>query len=76
MIIKVLGSGCKSCETLEQRTREALKGLNLEADIVKVTSFTEISSYGVMKTPALVVDEEVLFYGRVPEVEELKSLLS
>lgn len=73
MIIKILGPGCNNCTTLEQRTKEAINELNIEADIEKVTDYQEIASYGVMKTPALVLDGKLLFYGRVPTVSSLKE---
>ena len=76
MNIKVLGSGCTNCQTLEKRTAEAVKLLGLQVDIEKVTDFGDIAAYGVMSTPALVVDEEVLLAGRVPKVPELQSLLA
>lgn len=75
MDIKVLGPGCRNCETLEQRTREALTGLGREAPIGKVTDAVEIVGYGVLSTPGLVVDGEVVVSGRVPSVAELTELL-
>lgn len=75
MIIKVLGSGCKNCKKLEANTREALKELGIEATIEKVESMEEIMSYGIMSTPALVVDEQVKFSGKTPSVKELKKYL-
>lgn len=76
MELKVLGSGCANCKTLEARTVEALGALGLAAPIEKVTDYGEIASYGVMSTPALVIDEEVVVSGRVPSVDELRTLLS
>jgi small redox-active disulfide protein 2 len=76
MIIKILGSGCANCHRLEANTRTALSGLGLEATIEKVTDFGDIASYGVMKTPGLVVDEQVLVSGRVPDTNEIAKLLS
>ncbi len=75
MTIKVLGTGCPNCKRLEAHTREALKRLNLEADVEKVEDLPSIMSYGVMSTPALVIDEQVVLYGRVPSVRDLKALL-
>ncbi|MDD3306680.1 MAG: thioredoxin family protein [Acetobacterium sp.] len=75
MIVKVLGSGCKNCKKLEANTREALKELGIEATIEKVESMEEIMSYGIMSTPALVVDEQVKFSGKTPSVKELKKYL-
>lgn len=75
MIIKILGLGCKYCTTLAENTKEALKELGLEAEIVKVTDFAEIASYGVMSTPALVVDEKVVSYGKVLKPKEIIKIL-
>jgi small redox-active disulfide protein 2 len=76
MDIKILGPGCRNCVTLEQRTREALGELALPATIPKVTDLAEIAGYGVMRTPALVVDDHVLVSGRVPTVAQLRDLLA
>lgn len=75
MIVKVLGSGCKKCEKLEANTRAVLKELGIEATIEKVENMGEIMTYGIMSTPALVVDEEVKFAGKIPSVKELKKYL-
>ncbi|MBS2967022.1 thioredoxin family protein, partial [Actinocrinis puniceicyclus] len=66
MKIKVLGPGCTNCVNLERATRDAVAALGLEATIEKVTDYGAIMGYGVMSTPALVVDEKVLVSGRVP----------
>jgi small redox-active disulfide protein 2 len=76
MNIKVLGSGCPNCQTLEKRTVEAAGRLGIDARVDKVTDYGDIASYGVMSTPALVVDEQVLMSGRVPSVEELQKMLT
>ncbi len=76
MEVKVLGSGCANCRTLEKRTVEALDALGVSAPIEKVTDYGEIVSCGVMSTPALVIDDEVVVAGRVPSVEELRGRLS
>ena len=76
MQIKILGSGCANCAALERRTREALADLQLTADISKVTDYGEIAGYGVMRTPALVVDEQVLLAGRVPDRATVAGLLT
>ena len=75
MIIKVLGSGCPNCKTLESRTREALKQLGMDAMVEKVTDYQQIASYGIMRTPGLVIDEKVVLSGIVPPVEKLKEML-
>ena len=76
MHVKILGPGCKNCQNLETRTRQALEHLGLQADVEKVTDFAAIASYGVMKTPGLVVDERVLVSGRVPSADEITELLA
>jgi small redox-active disulfide protein 2 len=75
MIIKVLGSGCASCKKLEENTKKAVEELGIDATIEKVEDFKKIMAYGVMKTPALVVDEKVKIMGRVPTAEEIKKYL-
>lgn len=75
MIIKILGSGCKNCITLNQNTEIALKEMGLEAEIVKVTAFQEIMAYGVMSTPALVIDEKVVSYGKVLKPKDIVKLI-
>lgn len=76
MIIKVLGPGCAKCHTLEKNTRAALADRGIEATVEQVTDFSAIASYGVMKTPGLVVDEQVLVSGRVPKPAEIGDLLA
>ena len=75
MIIKILGTGCSNCKKLEENTRKAVEELGIEATIEKVTDIKEIMKYGVMKTPALVVDEKVKTMGRVPKSEEIKKYI-
>ncbi|MBN2167473.1 MAG: TM0996/MTH895 family glutaredoxin-like protein [Marinilabiliaceae bacterium] len=76
MEIKVLGTGCTKCKTLEKNTNEAVKELGIDATITKVDDIMEIMNFGVMTTPALVVDGKVVLKGRVPSVEEIKQLLT
>ena len=71
----ILGTGCAKCEKLMERTREAADGLGLEYDLAKVADLQDILKYGVMTTPALVVDDEVKCVGRVPDIDEIKALL-
>lgn len=75
MNIKVLGSGCANCKKLEEHVKEAVQSLGLNATIEKVEDFKDIMAYGVMKTPALVIDEQVKSMGRVLSVEDVKNLL-
>ena len=73
--IKVLGSGCTKCNELETNVKKALEQLGMEKTIEHVTDFSVIVAYGVMSTPALVVDEKVVSYGKVLKVDELVKLL-
>ncbi len=73
--IKILGTGCSNCKNLERTTINALTELNLPADVEKVEDIEKIISYGVMRTPALVINEKVVLYGRVPGIPELKEIL-
>jgi small redox-active disulfide protein 2 len=75
MDIKILGTGCPKCKTLEQRTREVVAEAGVEATITKVEDIMDIMQYGVMMTPALVVDGKVLIKGRLPSAEEIKKAL-
>ncbi len=75
MIIKVLGTGCKKCKKLEANTKEALSELGIEASVEKIENMEEIMAYGVMQTPALVVDEQVKIVGKVPSVKDIKKYL-
>ncbi len=76
MEIKILGTGCTKCQTLEAVTREATDELGLAADFEKVTDPAEIASWGVMATPALVIDDEVVVAGRVPSRADIAAMLS
>ena len=76
MRIKVLGPGCANCKRLEERTREAVASLGLDAEIEKVTDYADIAGYGVMKTPGLVIDERLVVSGRVPTSREIADLLT
>lgn len=75
MEIKVLGPGCANCNKLEDATRKAVEKAGLDATIEKVSDLQEIMGYGVMSTPALVVDGEIRLAGRVPSVDDLVALL-
>jgi small redox-active disulfide protein 2 len=76
MDVKILGSGCSKCNELEKSTVEALAELGIEAVVDHVTDFADIAKYGVMQTPALVVDGKVLSYGRVLSKNDVKKLLN
>ncbi len=75
MIIKILGPGCTNCVNLERVTRQAVADLGIDAEIEKVTDYGQIIGYGVMSTPGLVVDDEVVLAGRVPTARKMRELL-
>jgi len=75
MNIKILGSGCPSCKKLEENAKKAVAELGIDATFEKVSDYKDIVSYGVMKTPALVVDGKVKLSGRVVSPEEIKKYL-
>jgi len=75
MIIKILGSGCRKCVALAENAKAAAAAAGKEAEIVKVTDLAEIAGYGVMSTPGLVVDEEVVSTGRVLTPDEIARLI-
>jgi len=73
--IKILGGGCAKCNALEAETEEALRGLGMDATIDHVRDFEKIAAYGVITTPALVVDGQVVSYGKVLKKDEIISIL-
>ena len=73
MTIKVLGSGCARCHETERRVMNALAQLGVAADVCKVTDVKEIMSFGVLGTPAVVINGKVKCYGRIPTVDEIKT---
>ena len=73
--IQVLGTGCPKCKKLAENAEAAAKGLGIAYELEKVTDINEIMKFGVMMTPALVVDGEVKVAGKVPGVEEMKPLI-
>ena len=73
--IKVLGTGCPKCEELFMRTKQAALELDLHCSVEKVKDIQKITAYGVMMTPALVVDGQVKVTGKVPALEDLKEML-
>jgi len=76
MEIKVLGTGCAKCKSLEKITRKAVDELNLDATVSKVEDIQKIMEYAVLRTPALVINEKVVLSGQVPKVSALKDLLT
>ena len=76
MEIKILGTGCSKCKTLEEITRKVVKDNGIDAKVTKVEDIVEIMKYNIMTTPALVIDGKVVVKGRVPSEEEIKQLLT
>ena len=74
--LQTLGTGCAKCTKLAETTEQAAKALGVDYQLEKVTGINDIMSFGVMMTPALVVDGVVKVVGKVPPVEELKKMLS
>jgi small redox-active disulfide protein 2 len=75
MKIEILGTGCPKCKKLIQNAEEAVREMNIDAEILKVTNIDEIMNYGVMMTPALAIDGEVKAAGKVVGKEEIKGIL-
>jgi small redox-active disulfide protein 2 len=76
MEIKILGTGCAKCKTLEKLTRDVVSKNGIDATITKVEDIMEIMKYNIMTTPALVIDGKVVTKGRIPSAEEIKQLLT
>jgi small redox-active disulfide protein 2 len=76
MEIKILGSGCPNCKSLEKLTREIVVKHNIDAVVIKEEDIVKIMGYGVMKTPAIVIDEKVVVKGRIPSESEILNLLT
>lgn len=76
MNIKILGTGCSRCKALEQITRNAVAEMGITADIEKVEDIVKIMNYGVMRTPALVIDEKIALSGHVPSLTEVKEVIT
>lgn len=74
--IEILGTGCPKCTKLAELTKEAADALGIEYELEKVTDINRITGYGVMSTPALVVDGQVKVAGKVPNVDQIKTLIS
>jgi len=76
MKIEILGTGCPKCKTLTANAEKAVKEMGIEAEIVKVTKLSDIMNYGVMLTPALVIDGQVKSSGKVLTTEDIKKLIA
>ena len=75
MIIKILGPGCKNCAALTENTKKALSELNMEAEIIKITDYEQMAAFGIMSTPALVIDEKVVSSGKVLKSKEIVKII-
>jgi len=75
MVIKVLGPGCRNCVSLTENTKAALSELGIEAEIEKITDYTEIARYGIMSTPGLVIDEKVVSFGKVLKPKDIVKII-
>ncbi len=75
MNIKVLGTGCSNCKTLEKSVINALTEMNYSADVEKVEDIQKIMGYGIMRTPGLVINDTLVLSGRVPGMKELKEII-
>ena len=75
MSLKVLGGGCRKCETLLANTKEAVRNLGVEAIVEYITDYSVIASYGIMSTPALIKDEKIVSMGRVLKTSEIEKLI-
>ncbi|MFH1428921.1 MAG: thioredoxin family protein [Candidatus Margulisiibacteriota bacterium] len=74
--LQILGTGCPKCEQLTELTEQAAKDLGIDYEIEKVTDINKIMDFGIMITPALAVDNDVIFAGKVPSLDEIKDELS
>lgn len=75
MIIKVLGSGCKNCKKLLENVKESVKELKILAEIEYITDMMEIANSGLMRTPGLIINDKIVSYGRVPDIDEIKNFI-
>ena len=75
MIVKVLGMGCPNCKKFEQNIQTALKELNIETKVHKIEDIQEIMSYGIMSTPALMIDDSIVSAGQMLGVDEIKKII-
>lgn len=75
MEIKILGTGCPNCKTLEKRVRKVIEENNLQANLKMISDLDEIMSYNILSTPVLIIDDEFIAKGTVPSVKSLKKLL-
>lgn len=73
LTIKVLGSGCANCKRVEQIVRKIITDMSLEAQVIKVTDYNDITAYNILSTPGLVINEKIVSYGRIPSPAEVTT---
>ncbi len=76
LTIKILGSGCANCKRLEAVTRQVVEQMDTQAEVIKVTEYPDIMAYNIMSTPALVINEKVVSFGRIPSPAEITTFIS
>ena len=76
LTIKVLGSGCANCKRVGQIVRKIVTEMSLEAEVIKVTDYNDITSYNILSTPGLVINEKVVSYGRIPSPAEVTTWIT
>ena len=76
MIINVLGPGCHNCQKLEANVKEAIKYFSIDIEIQKVTKINEIASYGIIRTPGLVINSKIKSQGKIPDIETIKQWIN
>ena len=76
LTIKVLGSGCTNCKRVEQIVRKIVTEMSLEAEVIKVTDYNDITAYNILSTPGLVINEKVVSYGRIPSPAEVTTWIT
>ena len=76
LTVKILGSGCANCKRLEAITRQVIDQMGVDAEVVKVTEFSDIMAYNIMSTPGLVLNEKLVSAGRIPSAAEITALVT
>lgn len=76
LTVKILGAGCSNCERLYEVTRRAADSLGAQVEVIKITDFPEMMKYGILQTPGLVVNEELIMVGKVPSLADMTTILT
>ena len=74
--VKILGAGCSNCERLYEVTRRAVDSLGAQVEVIKITDYQEMMKYGILQTPGLVINEELVMVGKVPSLGDMTTLLT